>query len=579
MVLRFNETRENIPMDQNPAKLDKDLSLRFKTILILRAALLTGLVVLLFIFQMQANGPVPIQPISVVIGFAYFLFLIYILLLKFCSKFVWTATVLVSGDLAIVAGILYSTGGIESPFSFLNILTIIATGIILPRTACYLAASAAGIIYGLLLDFQFYGILNPIYLSPNSIGSYERGYVFYIIFINIISYYSVAFLSSILAQRLKIIKEELEDKSANLQKLQAFHQNILQNMGNGICTTDMEGRITSVNPAAEQIIGFPSIEILNKYCFEILKLSDLNNFFKTKDEPLPFQLEGECSRKDKLNIRIRMKISGLKDENGELAGFICVFEDLTALRAMENKIAQSQRLIEVGKISAGLAHEIRNPLASLSGSIQVLRNGLSLEQTDKRLMDIVIRETDRLNSIVSDFLNYANPRPPKITFVNLTQVLEDVVTLLKNDQAYNQSVNVVLNCPLEKSYLKGDSQLIRQLIWNLCVNALQAMSDGGELKISLKETLDFYREDYHSKRAGIYLAVEDDGYGIEPGLENKIFDPFFSTKEKGVGLGLAVVYKIVNQYDGYIGCKSRTPHGACFEIYIPNALTPKEVLV
>ncbi len=566
-------------MDHNPAKLDKDLSLRFKTILILRAALLTGLVVLLFIFQMQASGPVPIQPISVVIGFAYFLFLIYILLLRFCSNFVWVATALVSGDLAIVAGILYSTGGIESPFSFLNILTIIATGIILPRTACYLAASAAGIVYGLLLDFQFYGILNPIFLFPNAASFYERGYVFYIIFINIISYYSVAFLSSILAQRLKSIKDELEDKSANLQKLQAFHQNILQNMGNGICTTDMEGRITSVNPAAEQIIGSRDSEILDKYCFEILQLNGFESFFKFNDEPLPFQLEGECSTKDKQNIRIRMKISGLRDENGNSVGFICVFEDLTELRAMENKIAQSQRLVEVGKISAGLAHEIRNPLASLSGSIQVLRNGLSLEQTDKRLMDIVIRETDRLNSIVSDFLNYANPRPPKVVLINLTQVLEDVVTLLKNDQAYNQSVNVILDCPDERNYLKGDPQLFRQLIWNLSINALQAMSEGGELKISLKEAPNFFRENYQSKQAGIFLTVEDDGYGIEPGLKNKIFDPFFSTKEKGVGLGLAVVYKIVNQFDGYIGCKSKKPHGSCFEIYLPNAKVLKEILV
>ncbi len=566
-------------MDHSPAKLDKDLSLRFKTILILRAVLLTGLVVLLFVFQMQASGPAPIQPISIVIGFAYFLFLIYILLLRFCSNFVWVASALVSGDLTVVAGILYSTGGIESPFSFLNILTIIATGIILPRTACYLAASAAGILYGLLLDFQFYGILNPIYLSSNVASFYDRGYVFYIIFINIISYYSVAFLSSILAQRLKSIKEELEDKSANLQKLQAFHQNILQNMGNGIFTTDMEGKITSVNPAAEQTIGFLNSEILGKYCFEILKLNGLEKFFKFHDEPLPFQLEGESSTKDKRKIRIRMKISGLRDEYGELTGFICVFEDLTELRAMENKIAQSQRLVEVGKISAGLAHEIRNPLASLSGSIQVLRNGLSLEQTDKRLMDIVIRETDRLNSIVSDFLNYANPRLPKVTLINLTQVLEDVVTLLKNDQAYNNSVNVVLDCANERSYLKGDPQLFRQLIWNLSINALQAMSDGGELKISLKETSDFYRENYQSKKAGIFLTVEDDGYGIDPNLKNKIFDLFFSTKEKGVGLGLAVVYKIVNQFDGYIGCKSKKPHGSCFEVYLPNAQALKEILV
>ncbi len=566
-------------MNQSSAKLDKDLSSRFKTILILRAVLLTGLVVLLFAFQIQASVPTPIQPISIVIGFAYFLFLVYILLLRYCSNFVWVATALVSGDLTVVAGILYSTGGIESPFSFLNILTIIATGILLPRTACYLAASAAGIIYGLLLDFQFYGIVSPIYLSSNVASFYERGYVFYIIFINIISYYSVAFLSSILAQRLKSIKEELEDKSANLEKLQAFHQNILQNMGNGICTTDMEGKITSVNPAAGQIIGLPDSEILGCYCFKILKLNSLESFFKFHDEPLPFQLEGECLRDDKRNIRIRMKISGLKDEYNEFTGFICVFEDLTELRAMENKIAQSQRLIEVGKISAGLAHEIRNPLASLSGSIEVLRNGLSLEQTDKRLMDIVIRETDRLNSIVSDFLNYANPRPPKVVLINLNQVLEDVVTLLKNDRAYNNSVKVTLDCDNERSFLKGDPQLFRQLIWNLSINALQAMSEGGELKISIKETSDFYREDYQSKQSGIFLTVEDDGYGIEPNLKNKIFDPFFSTKEKGIGLGLAVVYKIVNQFDGYIGCKNKKPHGSCFEIYLPNIQSLKEILV
>ena len=194
-------------------------------------------------------------------------------------------------------------------------------------------------------------------------------------------------------------------------------------------------------------------------------------------------------------------------------------------------------------------------------------------------MDIAIRETDRLNSIVSDFLNYANPRPPKKTVVNLSQVLEDVITLIKNDQIYNNSVKVILDCQNERSFLKGDPQLFRQLVWNLCINGLQAMSEGGELKISLAEIPDFIRENYQSTQVGMYLTVTDDGYGIEPGMENKIFDPFFSTKEKGAGLGLAVVYKIVSQYDGYIGYENSLPQGTRFEIFLPNSLNSKETLV
>lgn len=549
---------------------DKELSLRIKTILILRVTLLAVIVGLIFAFQIRSSFRPPIVPLSVCVGAAFFLSLIYALLFKKCRDLSTTAAAQSVGDLLVVTGFLYSTGGIQSPFSFLYILVIIATGIMLPRAASYLVASGACILYGLLVDLEYYNVINPIYFFPKTSVDHEIGFVFYKILLNLCSFFSVAYLTSMLSERLNIVKEELSSKSADLRDLQEFHQNVVINMGNGLWTTDLAGRITSMNRAAEDITGFGSRETLGNYCYTLLEIPELKTFFE--DRTLftnSFQIENNCRGKNQKRILIRMKVSRLLERDSQVKGFICVFEDLTELREMERKILQSEKLAALGKISAGLAHELRNPLASLSGSIQFLQKELKIKGENKRLMEIVMKETQRLNSIVTDFLNYSYPPTKKATMVDLHQVVQDVLSLLKNSKELAPTIKIESREHGEHFFCRGNEKQIHQVVWNLCINGLESMRGKGTLRTTLEHTEGISPGGDHKVENGVVLKVEDEGIGISREDVKKIFDPFFTTKEMGVGLGLATVYQIVRQCGGLINVESEPGKGTRFALFFP----------
>lgn len=553
---------------ENP---DRELLLRIKAILILRVLFLTGFVIMLFVFQQQVPDSVPIVPLSITVGVAYFLFLIYALLLKYRVNLFLTASIQTAGDLAVVGGVIFSTGGIESPLSFLYSLVIIATAVMLPRAASYLTASVASISYGLLIDLDYYNIIHPVYFFLKS-RPHEEGYVFYLIFVNIVSFYAVAYLSSFLSHRLRLVKEQLALASNDLHELQVFHKNVLQNMGNGLLTTDFDGLVTSINPAAEIISGVSSAESLNQYCYHLLPIPQLKDFFANRRFMLlPPRIEGECTRKDGKTIFIRIKMSRLMEENERSKGFICVFEDLTEIREMEGKITQSEQLAALGRFSAGLAHEIRNPLASLSGSIQVLYKGLNLDGSYQRLMEIMIRETERLNRIVGDFLNFSHPARNQSTVIDMIQLVQDVITLIKNSDEYHSSLGTEFVSRDNRLLINGDEQQIKQIVWNLCINGIQAMSSsGGVLKISLESVETFCHKDHQTSQRGVVLTVEDQGCGIFPDKLKKIFDLFYTTKPDGVGFGLATVQRIVEGMRGYIGVESEINKGTRFTVFLPQ---------
>ena len=556
---------------ENP---DRELLLRIKAILILRVLFLTGFVIMIFLFQQQVPDSLPITPLSITIGIAYFLFLIYALLLKYRISLFLVASIQTAGDLAVVGGVIFSTGGIESPLSFLYSLVIIATAIMLPRAASYLAASVASISYGLLIDLEYYNIINPVYFFLKSKTPHEEGYVFYLIFVNIASFYAVAYLSSFLSHRLRLAKEQLALTSNDLHALQVFHADVLQNMGNGLLTTDANGLITSMNPAAEAIASISFTERSNLYCQDLLPIPQLKDFFENRRFMLlPKHIEGECTRKDGKTIFVRIKMSRLMEyqEKDQPKGVICVFEDLTEIREMERKMAHSEQLAALGRFSAGLAHEIRNPLASLSGSIQVLYKGLSLDGSYRRLMEIMMQETERLNRIVTNFLHVSHPNNDQSTLIDMTQLVQDVIILMKNSDEYHSSLNTEFQSKGDHLLIAGNEQQIKQIVWNLCINGIQAMSSGGLLKISLESVESFHQGNHQINSRGLVLAVEDQGCGILPENMKKIFDLFYTTKPNGAGFGLATVQQIVEGMKGYIGVDSEIRKGTVFKVFLPLA--------
>jgi two-component system sensor histidine kinase PilS (NtrC family) len=565
------------PMRENP---DKELLLRVKTIMVLRIVFLTGFVLLVIGFERNSLQETPIVPLSAVLCAAYFLALASALFLRIGMNLLSVAWFQVLGDLCVIGGIIFTTGGVESPLSFLFLFVIVGSSVMLPRAASYLTASGASIIYGLLIDLEYFRVVQPIYFFPKSSASFQGAYLFYTIALNIASFFAVAYLSSILNNRLRLIKDELRNKSIDFRKLQEFHRNVVQNMDNGLMTTDLEGRVTSVNIACEAITGYPLNECIGKTCHQLLPMEELTRLFTYKGDsiPMPHHMEGECVRRDNESMLISLKMSYLlsqeadpkKNLEEQVEGYICVFEDRTEIHKMEEKMKQSEQLAAVGKFSAGLAHEIRNPLASLSGSIQVLKETLEIDEQQQRLMNIVLKETERVNDIVTDFLSYSQPRKSKPTVIDLTQLLQDIIILMKNSNEYDPSINIQLVAPPDHIIIQSEEAQIKQVIWNLCINGIQAMDKSGNLMMTIKKVNGYKHKKFETNRRGVVIIVEDQGRGIPLDEQETIFDPFFTTREEGVGLGLPTVKQIVERFAGYIGVESELGRGTCFDVFLPQ---------
>ena len=466
------------------------------------------------------------------------------------------AYLLIGSDILFISWLVSLTGVIDSGFSILYHIAIISASIILYRKGGYFSASLASILYGGLLDMQYYTMLG-FSRSQN----FSEGQVLYLLFVNILSFYVVAFLSGYLSERLRSTRQELRETSIDFADLRVLQDNILRSVSSGIVTMDMAGEITSWNNGAELITGYRLDEIRQNWK-TVFGESMKGLFGHTEDlRDRSVRFEGRTSKKDGLELVLGFTASLLKDDHDAVRGIIVSFQDITRMVKMEEQMRRQERLASIGSLAAGIAHEIRNPLASLSGSIQMLRGDLNLSGDNKRLMDIVLREADRLNTIITEFLDYARPRTMQGEAVPLQQVVHETVTLFQNSPDARNGIRLLVNVPGDLS-VHGDPQRLRQVLWNLLINASQAIAGDGEIRINAStETLDGERS--------IIVAVSDTGAGIPAPLRDKIFDPFFTTKTDGTGLGLAIVYRIIEDHGGTIEVNSREGTGSTFTIRLP----------
>ncbi len=490
--------------------------------------------------------------------FVYVLTGIYWYLLQRIDNVTFFAYLQVAGDIFLVTFLVRLTGGIDSGLSLLYHLTIISASIILYRRGGYLAASLASILYGGMLDMQYYNVLGFV-RSLN----FTAMQVLYLVFINILSFYTVAFLSGYLSERLRKTRQELREKSMDFNDLRALQEHILKSIGSGILTMDLEGHITSWNPAAEHITGYSYAEIRGRLQ-DVFGNSIRGLFGHTEDlKENPFRFDGQIIKKDGNTAILGMSASLLKDEKNQVRGIILIFQDITTMVQMEDRVRRQERLATVGSLAAGIAHEIRNPLASLSGSIQVLQGELDLKGDNRHLMDIVVRETDRLNTIITDFLEYARPKTTQDDRIVLSSVLDETITLLKNSKEFVD--NISISCNVDPMIImRGDARRMRQVFWNFLINSCQAMPNGGKMTISANPVS---HDDEDSAWCEIIIA--DTGQGISPEHLAKIFDPFFTTKIGGTGLGLAIAYRIIEDHGGTIAVAAEEGRGTKFRILIP----------
>jgi PAS domain S-box-containing protein len=372
----------------------------------------------------------------------------------------------------------------------------------------------------------------------------------------VFGFFLVAFLASHLTESLRRVGAQLDATSASLADLERRSEHILRNIASGLVTTDLAGAITYCNSAAERIAHVAATDVIGRGFSEVFRLpASVDPWSRpARLAEAALRAEGGIAGGGEGPL-LGMTFSALRDGEGNTTGVICAFQDLTAIRRMEEQVRRSDRLAAVGELAAGMAHEIRNPLASLSGSIAMLREALTIEGTERELMDIVTGEVGRLEALVSDFLGYASPRDIAPRETDLLGILQETATLL---QARAGDCRITVTARAAPPRADVDPQLVRQVFLNLGLNAVEAMPQGGALQIVVSGD-------------GPEIAVEfsDTGVGIPREALGKIFTPFFSTKERGTGLGLALVYKIVEAHRGRIDVESEPGRGTTFRVAFP----------
>lgn len=445
-------------------------------------------------------------------------------------------------DVAFATVVVGMTGRAESLFLFLYSIAVVNGGILLFRRG----AAIAG-----LLAVGGYLLVNVRALGAPPVGGAT-------LFTHGAAFAATAALAGYLAEQLRTAGEELRATGEELRRrerdlaaLSALHETVVQSMTAGLVTLDREGRVTFLNRAAVQLTGVEPMRargLLASAAFPAFAAGTGRD-------------EVDFVRADGTRARLGYSTFPLTASDGRSIGSAVLFQDLTRLREMEEAVQRSERLADLGRVAAGLAHEIRNPLASMSGSIEILHGQPGGSDEDRRLMEIVLREAGRLEALVAQFLAFARPAPPRREPADLALLLDETLRVFRNDPV---AAGVRIDAELAEARAALDAGQVRQVAWNLLTNAAQALTRegagaGGRLRVSCGPA-----------PGGVRLCVEDDGPGIAPSDLERIFIPFFTTKPGGTGLGLATVHRIVDAHGGSIRVTSVPGKGARFDVFLPS---------
>ena len=537
-----------------------------------RAAVVTLLLGSAILIQFKSPGALPVDPFFFffLIGATYALTVIYSLGLKFTERYRWLVDVQLAGDAVLATAIVALTGGVTSYYSSLYALPIIAATAIESRRGGLMVGVLSSLLYAGLVLLQYHGaeLLPPALAFDLPV----RRLAFFTVGLNTFGFLAVAALSGYLAEGLRRADEQLVHASNQIADLQAFSQHIIDSLTSGLATTDTQGRILTFNRAAETITGVPATVAVEGAATDVLQLPrDFEELFGPREglPPLP-RVEFGFTRDDGTQLELGFSTARLITPRGEI-GFLFTFQDVTESRKHEREARTQQRLAAVGEMAAGIAHEIRNPLASMSGSIQILRQELPLTEEQSQLMDIVLRESDRLNETIRSFLAYARPQRLGTTRVDVRQVITDTARLLQNNTELSQAHEIAVDVPPQEVWYEADENQIRQIVWNLATNGVRAMPHGGALRLSVAR-----HEDEPGRPGGLVIRVEDQGVGIAPDELDGIFQPFRGAFERGTGLGLAIVHRIVSDYGGEVHVTSQPGVGTQVEVTLPLAAPARE---
>ena len=521
----------------------------------LRIIIISTLLIGILLIQATTLLILPLKAFYTIILLTYGLSLIYLFLYLWQLPPGLQTFIQLLGDIGIVTAFVYVTGGLYSPFSFLYLAVIVA-GAVTIRGGGLIVAGLSAIAYGLLVDLMFFGVLA---IPPNLTGNQalpSTPRVLSQVLIHVVGFALVAVLVSYLAESLRTARHHLEEERERSQRFAAVTDHVVRSVTAGILATDLDGGVLHLNPAGRRILG-ASAGFDAQTLEEVMPLSEHSwgLLFTRARSMSSMRIEDHHAT---TGLRIGLTVGPLEDEVGELVGYIVNFQDLSEVEIAAERRRTQERMAAVGEMAARMAHEIKNPLASISGSAQMLASVGGPGGKTTRLSSILVDESKRLSAILDDFLNYSRPSQGNRREGDLVTMVQDCVDLVRRSEYIRPKHTIELDLP-ERSLLLGEEPLLRQMFWNLSRNALDAMPDGGTFKVALEES-----------PGTIVMTFSDDGIGMTEEVRLRAFEPFVTATPGGTGLGLAVVYNAVEQHDGAIHIDSTPGRGTVVTVELPR---------
>src|SRR5664279_3051468 len=532
-----------------------------RAFVVLRVVIVSTLLLSAFLIQITFSTALPLNSIYYLAAFAYSISIVAILSLDRIPAET-NAGVQLLGDLVVITGLVYVSGGPDSSFTFLYLSTVSAGSILLGRRGGLATAGLAAVFYAVLVDLMFFDVVKPaetaettehtrqFWSLPTLVGN---------VGLNVAAFVATALLVAVASEKLREARADVERRKAEIARLQSLHGSVLTSMSSGVLTTDLDGRVTYANRAAQELLGAPSLDLVGRPLLSLglLGEADWKRIAASGSEILRFE---NARLSGAIEDYFGISATALKDGSGYTIGRILIFQNLTELKRLEGEVRLKDKLAAVGELAAGIAHEIRNPLASISGSVQVLKNFSSPGSPEQRLMEIVVAESQRLSSILEDFLRYVRPKERAAEPVDAPAALDDVLTLLAHGDEVSPDHHLVKDFDPSSVVVQADPGQLRQIFWNVSRNALAAMPRGGALTVSAR------------LQGGSWnVSFTDEGQGMTASERGRLFTPFAHSFPGGTGLGLAIVYRIVEEHGGTIRVDTSPGYGTTVSISLPLA--------
>jgi two-component system sensor histidine kinase PilS (NtrC family) len=523
---------------------------------------------------MQPGGPpAPLPPVDsrpavdtrllyLIAGLTYLVSLVYIVLLRAVrGRYRMHAYVQFFGDLALVTLLVYFFGGIESPFSILYLVVIAVATTLLKERSTGVATLAFVLYAGLLITlYQGWVPMPDGAALGQDVGTIRR--MVYNLAVHLFAFYSVSLLTWFLVANVARAEQELVAKAEDLADLEVKYRDVIQSITSGLVTTDRDGFITSTNGAARKILRRErEEELLGRHVSEtgLISAEQWRHFSGDAGGQRRLASEIEVVREE-APIYVGFSLAELKNADGVTTGAIIIFQDLTPWRKLEEEVRMKDRMAAVGTLAAGLAHEIGNPLAAISGSVQMLSRASTGDTRESRLLGILLKESQRLDRTIKGFLEYARPTKRRSVDFDVARLVAENFELLENSPEVRPAHRLKVRLDPPSVHLVADPDGISQIFWNLAKNALKAMPDGGRLEVSGR------------LREGTYeIEFFDTGRGMTEEERANLFHPFQSFFDSGTGLGMAIVYRIVQDLGGRLAVESRPRRYTRITVGLPVA--------